>query len=148
MAVFAAETLCGEPRSAVWLLTGGACGRAGAGALCACSMTAGTSSDLRSSGSMAITAAASVMISASTGGVSSGLDVDSCDVVSPVVTTLSSQPSLSASGVLRRFVGDTPWAHLDIAGPSFNSGGPWGHVTSGGTGVAVATLVAYAESQA
>ena len=31
--------------------------------------------------------------------------------------------------------------HLYIAGPAFNSKGPWGHVTAGGTGVATATLV-------
>ena len=44
-------------------------------------------------------------------------------------------------GFLREFVGGTPWAHLDIAGPAFNSGAPYGHVASGGTGAAVATLV-------
>ena len=33
------------------------------------------------------------------------------------------------------------WAHLDIAGPAFNSRAPYGHVPSGGTGVTVATLV-------
>ena len=121
MAVFAAETLCGEPRSAVWLLTGGVCGRGGAGALCACSVTAGTSSDLRASGSMGITAAASVTVSASTGGVSSGLDVDSCDVVAPVVTTLSSQPSLSAGGVLRRFVGGVSGFYCHTADAPFST---------------------------
>ena len=26
------------------------------------------------------------------------------------------------------FVGGQPWAHLDIAGPAWNTGGPWGHV--------------------
>ena len=30
-----------------------------------------------------------------------------------------------------------PWAHLDIAGPAFNTGGAYGHVTAGGTGFAV-----------
>ena len=30
---------------------------------------------------------------------------------------------------------------LDLAGPSFNEGGPWGHVPKGGTGVAVGTLL-------
>lgn len=48
---------------------------------------------------------------------------------------------LFAGAFLREFVGDVPWAHLDIAGPSFNSGGPTGEWTPGGTGVAVATLV-------
>jgi leucyl aminopeptidase len=45
-------------------------------------------------------------------------------------------------------VGDKPWAHLDIAGPAWNTGGPWGHVPSGGTGYAIATLVAYAAALA
>jgi len=51
---------------------------------------------------------------------------------------------LFAAAFLREFTGGLPWAHLDIAGPSFNSGGPRGHVTSGGTGFAVATLVEFA----
>ncbi|MCR6032915.1 leucyl aminopeptidase [Nocardioides sp. zg-579] len=53
---------------------------------------------------------------------------------------------LYAAAFLREFTAGLPWAHLDIAGPSFASGGPSGHVTSGGTGVAVATLVDYARS--
>jgi len=55
---------------------------------------------------------------------------------------------LFAGAFLREFVGDVPWAHLDIAGPSFNSGGPTGEWTSGGTGVAVATLVELARGLA
>ena len=51
---------------------------------------------------------------------------------------------LFASAFLREFTRGLPWAHLDIAGPAFNSGGPQGHWTSGGTGFAVATLVEYA----
>ncbi|MDF9715704.1 leucyl aminopeptidase [Nocardioides sp. ChNu-99] len=51
---------------------------------------------------------------------------------------------LFAGAFLREFTGDVPWAHLDIAGPSFHSGGPTGHLTAGGTGAAVPTLVAYA----
>ncbi len=53
---------------------------------------------------------------------------------------------LYAGAFLREFTGDLPWAHLDIAGPAFNTGGSHGHVTSGGTGFAVATLVDYARS--
>jgi leucyl aminopeptidase len=34
------------------------------------------------------------------------------------------------------------WAHLDIAGPAYNSGSPWGYVGKGGTGVPVRTLAA------
>ncbi|WP_229053541.1 leucyl aminopeptidase [Aeromicrobium sp. Leaf350] len=49
--------------------------------------------------------------------------------------------TLFAAAFLREFVGDTPWAHLDIAGPSFNDGAPYGEIPNGGTGVAVRTLV-------
>jgi leucyl aminopeptidase len=56
--------------------------------------------------------------------------------------------ALFAAAFLHEFVGDKPWAHLDIAGPAWNTGGPWGHVPSGGTGYAVATLVAYAAALA
>ena len=55
---------------------------------------------------------------------------------------------LFAAAFLREFTAGTPWAHLDIAGPGFNSGSAYGHVTPGGTGVAVATLVDYARSLA
>jgi len=55
---------------------------------------------------------------------------------------------LYAAAYLREFTAGLPWAHLDIAGPSFNSGGPYGHITPGGTGTAVATLVDYARSLA
>ena len=53
---------------------------------------------------------------------------------------------LFAAAFLREFTAGLPWAHLDIAGPSFNSGGPAGHLSSGGTGVAVATLVEFARA--
>ncbi|HET7531237.1 MAG TPA: leucyl aminopeptidase [Mycobacteriales bacterium] len=50
--------------------------------------------------------------------------------------------ALYAAAFLQEFVGEgIGWVHLDIAGPGFNERAPWGHVTSGGTGVAVATLV-------
>ncbi len=55
---------------------------------------------------------------------------------------------LFAAAYLREFTAGLPWAHLDIAGPAFNTGGPYGHLTSGGTGFAVATLVDYARSLA
>jgi leucyl aminopeptidase len=51
---------------------------------------------------------------------------------------------LFAAAFLREFNGGRPWGHLDIAGPAFNSAGPSGHLTSGGTGVAVTTLVEFA----
>jgi len=41
-----------------------------------------------------------------------------------------------------------PWAHLDIAGPAFNQGNPYGYTPKGGTGAAVATFVQLAEDLA
>ncbi|RTL62221.1 MAG: leucyl aminopeptidase [Pseudonocardiaceae bacterium] len=48
---------------------------------------------------------------------------------------------LAAGIFLGEFVPDgLPWAHIDIAGPSFNTGGAWGYTGKGGTGVPVRTL--------
>jgi leucyl aminopeptidase len=55
---------------------------------------------------------------------------------------------LFAGAFLREFTAGLPWAHLDIAGPSWNGGGAYGHITTGGTGTAVATLVDYARALA
>ncbi|WP_344008791.1 leucyl aminopeptidase, partial [Nocardioides lentus] len=55
---------------------------------------------------------------------------------------------LFAAAFLREFTGGLPWAHLDIAGTSYNTGEAWGHVTPGGTGAAVATLVDLARAAA
>ena len=55
---------------------------------------------------------------------------------------------LYAAAFLREFTDGVDWAHLDIAGPAFNSGGPSGYWTSGGTGFAVATLVDFARALA
>ncbi len=49
--------------------------------------------------------------------------------------------TLFAAAFLREFVGEIPWAHLDIAGPSFNEGSPFDYTPSGGTGTGVRTLV-------
>ncbi|WP_020657628.1 leucyl aminopeptidase [Amycolatopsis benzoatilytica] len=50
---------------------------------------------------------------------------------------------LVAGVFLREFVADgLPWVHLDIAGPSFNTGAPWGYTGKGGTGVPVRTIAA------
>lgn len=46
-----------------------------------------------------------------------------------------------AAAFLREFNGGLPWAHLDIAGPTFNKGGGTGHLAPGATGYGVATLV-------
>ena len=53
---------------------------------------------------------------------------------------------LSAGVFLREFVADgVEWAHIDIAGPAFNTGGPWGYTGKGGTGVPVRTIFAVLE---
>jgi leucyl aminopeptidase len=50
---------------------------------------------------------------------------------------------LTAGVFLSEFVpDDIPWAHLDIAGPAYNTGSPWGYTGKGGTGVPVRTLAA------
>jgi leucyl aminopeptidase len=55
---------------------------------------------------------------------------------------------LFAAAFLREFTDGIPWGHLDIAGPAFNTGGPFGHTPSGGTGFGLATLVEYVAAQA
>ncbi len=53
---------------------------------------------------------------------------------------------LVAGLFLREFVDPaTPWLHLDIAGPSFNSGTAHGYTPVGGTGIALRSLVVLAE---
>jgi leucyl aminopeptidase len=61
---------------------------------------------------------------------------------------------LVAGTFLQDFVGKQdngqpiPWAHLDIAGPAFNQGDPYGYTPKGGTGAAVAAFVQFAEDLA
>ncbi|MFC1416740.1 leucyl aminopeptidase [Streptacidiphilus cavernicola] len=56
---------------------------------------------------------------------------------------------LAAGLFLQEFVTEgTPWAHLDIAGPAFHEGAPFGYTPKGGTGTAVRTLVRLAETAA
>ncbi|MEU8999409.1 leucyl aminopeptidase [Streptomyces caniferus] len=56
---------------------------------------------------------------------------------------------LVAGLFLQEFVGEgITWAHLDIAGPAFHEGAPWGYTPKGGTGSAVRTLVRLAERTA
>jgi leucyl aminopeptidase len=50
---------------------------------------------------------------------------------------------------LKEFVGEgIPWAHLDVAGPAYNTTDPWGYTPRGGTGVPVRTFVQLAEEEA
>jgi leucyl aminopeptidase len=62
---------------------------------------------------------------------------------------------LVAGIFLKEFVGDRadgegkiPWAHVDIAGPSYCEGQPWGYTPKGGTGHGLRTLVDFAEQVA
>ncbi|MFD4354266.1 leucyl aminopeptidase [Nocardia sp. NPDC058518] len=53
---------------------------------------------------------------------------------------------LSAALFLKEFVPEgLPWAHLDVAGPAYNTGGPFGYIGKGGTGVPVRTLITVIE---
>ncbi|BBG01256.1 MULTISPECIES: leucyl aminopeptidase [Pseudonocardia] len=56
---------------------------------------------------------------------------------------------LLAGLFLKEFVpAGVPWAHIDVAGPAYNTGGPRGYTTKGGTGVPVRTLIAFLEDVA
>ncbi|CAM3244605.1 leucyl aminopeptidase [Nocardioides dubius] len=55
---------------------------------------------------------------------------------------------LYAAAFLREFTDGLPWGHLDVAGPAFNTGGPSGHVPSGGTGFGLATLLEFVRAHA
>ncbi|MGW6919568.1 leucyl aminopeptidase [Kitasatospora sp. NPDC054939] len=56
---------------------------------------------------------------------------------------------LVAGLFLKEFVAEgIDWAHLDIAGPAFHEGAPFGYTPKGGTATAVRTLVRYAERAA
>jgi leucyl aminopeptidase len=62
---------------------------------------------------------------------------------------------LVAGLFIKEFVGNRdgsedqiPWAHLDIAGPSYNTEQPYGYTPKGGTAVGVRTMLALAEDMA
>lgn len=53
---------------------------------------------------------------------------------------------LVAGVFLREFVADgVEWAHLDVAGPAYNTGSPWGYTPKGATGVPTRTMFAVLE---
>jgi leucyl aminopeptidase len=53
---------------------------------------------------------------------------------------------LVAGVFLREFVADgVNWAHIDVAGPAYNTGSPWGYTPKGGTGVPTRTMFAVLE---
>lgn len=55
--------------------------------------------------------------------------------------------ALSAGVFLAEFVGETEWAHIDIAGPSFASA-PLGYMGKGATGMSVRTVLQVLEDRA
>lgn len=53
---------------------------------------------------------------------------------------------LVAGVFLREFVADgVGWAHIDVAGPAYNTGSPWGYTPKGATGVPTRTMFAVLE---
>ncbi|WP_319433297.1 leucyl aminopeptidase [Mycobacterium sp. RTGN5] len=53
---------------------------------------------------------------------------------------------LVAGVYLREFVAeDVQWVHIDVAGPAYNTSGPWGYTGKGGTGVPTRTMFAVLE---
>ncbi|MGY2079489.1 leucyl aminopeptidase [Modestobacter sp. SYSU DS0657] len=73
-----------------------------------------------------------------------GLDSSVADLVNANADRMGGM--LVGGHFLAEFVpAGLPWAHIDIAGPSFNTGAPWGYTPKGGTGVPVRTLLATIE---
>jgi leucyl aminopeptidase len=69
-----------------------------------------------------------------------GLDSPVADIAN--VSQERSGGMLVAGLFLREFVPDgVRWAHLDIAGPAYHEGEPYGYTPKGGTGAAVRLLV-------
>jgi leucyl aminopeptidase len=69
-----------------------------------------------------------------------GLDSTVADIAN--VTSDRHGGMLVGGLFLREFVPDgVRWAHVDIAGPAYNSGEPYGYTPKGGTGAAVRMLV-------
>lgn len=73
-----------------------------------------------------------------------GLDSEVADLTN--VTPHRWGGMLSAGLFLNEFVAEgVQWAHIDIAGPAYNSGGPEGYLPKGATGVPVRTMLAVLE---
>ena len=53
--------------------------------------------------------------------------------------------AITAAKFLEEFVGETPWLHIDIAGPAFNDS-PKPYMDAGASGALVRTLIEHAES--
>jgi len=50
--------------------------------------------------------------------------------------------ALTAGLFLKEFAGETPWVHVDLAGPA-SADKEYGHIGKGGTGFGIATIVEY-----
>jgi len=75
-----------------------------------------------------------------------GLDSEIADLIN---TGPREGGMLTAGLFLQEFVAEgVRWAHLDIAGPAYNSAEPYGYTPHGGTGAAVRTFVQVAEDLA
>jgi leucyl aminopeptidase len=71
-----------------------------------------------------------------------GMDSEVADICQVNASMDRAGHMLQGGVFLREFVAeDVPWAHIDIAGPSYHSGEPTGYWTKGGTGVPVRTLL-------
>lgn len=70
------------------------------------------------------------------------MDSTIADVAQSPTDPLARAGSITAALFLKRFVGDTRWAHLDIAGPA-RSDKPRGVFTPGGTGFGVRLLTTW-----
>jgi leucyl aminopeptidase len=76
------------------------------------------------------------------------LDPEYAERVKGLFADLTNSPEdrkahpISGAEFLHRFVGDVPWAHLDIAGVGWDLGKPW--AAKGGSGFGVRLLVALA----
>jgi leucyl aminopeptidase len=74
-----------------------------------------------------------------------GLDSPVADLVNANADRMGGM--LVGGHFLSEFVPDgLPWAHIDVAGPAYNTGNAWGHTPKGGTGVPVRTLLATIEA--
>jgi leucyl aminopeptidase len=75
-------------------------------------------------------------------------DIYRKDLVSEVADIKNVGPrwgsALTAGLFLKEFVGDRPWAHLDIAGPA-RAESDDGYIPKGSTGTAVRTLLTWLE---
>ncbi|HEU4421868.1 MAG TPA: leucyl aminopeptidase [Pilimelia sp.] len=75
-----------------------------------------------------------------------GMDSEVADISQTNAAMDRAGHMLQGGVFLREFVADgVPWAHIDIAGPSYHSGEATGYWTKGGTGVPVRTLLAMIE---